>query len=338
MSAACQVWPFPSQRAGSVLTSIQILRPALNLETLTAIEKTKQELENDGQKTSTIYTATKHLKSLAENTDIFDTEQVKQYIAHAKVRNPNTLQLTEKNWCDPYKNKIINIYAVFCEINGIQFTKPKSYKQKSPIPLIPKAKDVEAIISNSSKNMSTIFQIMTETATEEHELEMTPRQQINAQEGKISIIGTKQHDNGTYKLKEQTAEMLRQYLARNTQEYPFPTAKSMRTSWCKARTKTATKLCNPEIKKILLKNLRNYAGAVFYLTMGKDPIQTMYFMRHKKLETTMNYLRGLTEFSANTEYISKVATTAEEAIELLNQGFKEQSIFNEKHIYTKLKY
>ena len=218
------------------------------------------------------------------------------------------------------------------------FSKPKSYKQKSPIPLIPNAKDVEAIISNSSKNMATIFQIMSETAIEEHELEMTPRQQINAQEGKISVIGTKQHDNGTYRLKEQTAEMLRQYLARKTETYPFPTAKQMRTSWCKARTKTTTKLCKPEIKKIQLKSLRNYAGAVFYTTMGKDPIQTMHFMRHKKLETTQDYLRGLTEFTANAQYISKVATTAEEAIELLNQGFKEQAIFGEKHLFTKLKY
>jgi integrase len=186
--------------------------------------------------------------------------------------------------------------------------------------------------------MAVIYKIMTETAVEETELELTPRNQINTNTGTISIIGTKKHDNGTYKLKDQTKEMLNQYLATHTEEYPFPKAKSMRGAWIKSRKRTAKKLCNQELNKIPLKNLRNYAGAIYYLTMGKDPIATMHFMRHKELPTTMHYLKGLTEFTANAEYISKIATTAEEAIELLNQGFKEQSIFGEKHIYTKLKY
>ncbi len=167
---------------------------------------------------------------------------------------------------------------------------------------------------------------------------MVPLNQINPEQGTISVIGVKRHDNGTYKLQDQTAEMLRQYLATHQREYPFPKVESIRESWRCARRTTAKKLCNKEILNIQMKDLRNYAGAIFYLTMGKDPIATMHFMRHKEINTTMDYLRGLTEFSANTTRVSKIATTAEEAIELLNQGFKEESIFGDKHIFTKMKY
>ena len=90
-----------------------------------------------------------------------------------------------------------------------------------------------------------------------------------------------------------------------------------------------------------MKSLRNYAGAVFYLTMGKDPIATKNFMRHKRLEQTMDYLRGIQEFSANAKKVSKLTSTPEETMELINQGFKEETVFyqgtpNEKHILSKI--
>ena len=229
-----------------------------------------------------------------------------------------------------------NAYEIFCAVNNMQYEKPK-FAYKSPIPLIPKTEHINAIVANAPKRIGVIFKILSETAIEGYELEMIPMKQINAQDGILSVVGVKRHDNGTYKLKTQTAEMLRQYLATHQREYPFPKVASIRESWRCSRRTTAKKLCNPEILKIQMKNLRNYAGAIFYLTMGKDPIATMHF-RHKDIETTMDYLRGLTEFTANSEFVSKVATTAEEAIELLNQGFKEQAIFGEKHIFTKLKY
>lgn len=321
---------------GTCLTPLKSTVPTLNLEVLEAINKTKTNLENNGNRPQTVKTVGKELLKLAQHTDIFNTSQVLNYIAKAKVHHFKTGEPTNKNWSEGQKRKVSYAYREFCEVNGLEFTMPR-YKQNSPIPLIPKSNHVEAIINNASKNMATIYTILSETAVEGEELSATPRNQINPEEGTISIIGTKQHDNGTYKLKEQTAEMLRQYLAKKPQEYPFPKQKTMRQAWSDARTKTATKQCNPEILKIPLKNLRNYAGAIFYNTMGKDPIQTMRFMRHKKLETTMDYLRGLTEFTATQEYISKIATTAEEALELLTQGFKEEAIFGEKHLYRKLK-
>jgi integrase len=311
------------------------IRP-IRLEAQASIAKTKRFLENKGDQPGTCNQVEKILTRIARETDIFSPDEVNHYIAHAKVTDRKTGQPTNKDLSDPYKNRIVEAYNNFCESEGIAYTKPR-YKRRSPIPLIPKTEDVQAIITNSSKRIAPIFQIVAETAIEGYELSLIPKQQINSEQGTLSVVGVKGHDNGTYRLKQPTAQMLREYLAKHPQEKPFPTVKSIREAWMHARASTAKKLCKPSIAQIPLRNLRNYAGAVFFLTMGKDPIQTMHFMRHKHLETTMDYLRGLTEFGANQEYISKIATTAEEAIELLNQGFKEEAIFGEKHLYRKLK-
>jgi hypothetical protein len=228
-------------------------------------------------------------------------------------------------------------------------------QETQPAHILPSQRCLEAIINHTSTNFAVIFKILSETAIEGHELHIIPINQIDAKQGKISVVGTKRHDNGIYTLRDDTAEMLRQYLTRpkskrpkiqenelKTSLYPFPTRKTMTQMWVKARTKASKKLCRPELNKIQMKVLRNYAGAIFYLTF-KDPIQTMQFMRHKKLEQTMDYLRGLKEFTAHTTKVTKIATTPEEASDLLNQGFKEESVFgtgtpNEKHLFTKNKY
>ncbi len=60
------------------------------------------------------------------------------------------------------------------------------------------------------------------------------------------------------------------------------------------RRRTAEKLYKPELDKIPCKNLRNYSGAQFYLNLPiRDPIAVMRHLRHKKLETTMHYIRAI---------------------------------------------
>lgn len=193
---------------------------------------------------------------------------------------------------------------------------------------------------------------MTETAIESDELHKIPRSQIDIERGIISVVGNKQHSNGTYTLTPETRNMLKIYLdqpAKKTNiertyhksDYPFPTRKSQGIAWIKAREKTANKLQNKDLLKIPLKNLRNYAGAVYYFSYGKDAIQTQQFMRHKNLQQTSNYLRGITGFTLKLTKIGKIVNTAEEAMDLILQGFKEEAVYhsgtpNEKHVLTKI--
>lgn len=74
--------------------------------------------------------------------------------------------------------------------------------------------------------------------------------------------------------------MLREYIAKNPQEYPFPQPKVMSQIWRKTRNKIADNLKQPNFKKIPMKNLRNYSGAKLYYSL-KDPIAVMRHLRHK---------------------------------------------------------
>jgi integrase len=142
---------------------------------------------------------------------------------------------------------------------------------------------------------ATIFTIMAETAIEAQELTNIPHNRINLDKGEISVMGTKHHANGIYPLRPRTAEMLRQYLARrNPNLSPFPRSKQIQQSWQHCRRAAVKKFCDPELKKIPLKNLRNYAGAEYYYNAGnKDPWAVMRFMRHYRISTTQHYLQNL---------------------------------------------
>ena len=252
------------------------------------------------------------LRKIAREANIFDPIAVKKLVANLK--NNGT------------KNKYENFYNHFCRANQIPYD-VTFWKYTPPIPLIPSTEEVNIIINSATERFHTPFLIMSETAIEGEELSLTTRKQIDPKEGVISVIGTKGHSNNTYKLSEKTAEYLRLYLSKYSDEQPFPLTRQLGDAWRLYRKGRAKQLNRPNLLKIQLKNLRNYAGAVFYLTRGKDPIQTMFFMRHKNLQTTLNYLRAIKSFSAKAEYITKTVRlgkpdTIERITELANLGFE----------------
>jgi integrase len=266
---------------------------------------------------------------------LFNPKQVMDYILsyQTKAKKPAT---------NGFKKCLIQTYATFCKFNQIPFDRPKGLRHESPIPLIPTMANVEKIINNASRKYVTIFRILTETAVEGEELHQTHRNQIDPEQGTISVNGCKGHTNGVYKLKTQTAEMLRQYLAKHPEPYPFPESRAMSLMWQQYRKKASRKLCEPELLKIQMKNLRNYAGAIFYNAKGKDPIATQRFMRHKKLDTTQQYLQGIMLYEENEEYTTKTVqlgtpTTIREITELSDAGYQYYTEANGYKLFRKRK-
>jgi len=267
---------------------------------------------------------------MATETNLFNSRETARYILNlqrrphptAKNRPPNTKPLGKR-----YLKNLLDTYAIFCNANQIPYDKPK-LKYENPAQIIPTTEQVTKIISASSSKYSTIFTIMAETAAEGEELRQTPREQIDLDQGIISLTGTKGHNNGIYRLKTRTADLLRKYLAKTTSQtkYPFPKPKALGETWRRARTEAANKFAEPELAKIPLKNLRNYAGAIFYKTTGrKDPIATMRFMRHKRIDTTLHYLQTI-NLDEPEEYITvaiQLGTpeTQKRIIEYSNAGY-----------------
>jgi integrase len=313
---------------GVVLTSnIKTIPPEIDSRIATTLIK----MENNGLTSITVKHIEYSLKQLAQHSNLLDPEEVKQYVAHAttnKNKQP-VAQDTKNRWCYSYDK--------FCKVNNIQWEKPY-YKVEEKAPLIPTKDNVNAIINNASKKYATIFTILAEIGCEGHELETVTQRDIDAENGIIRICGCKGHASGTYKLKTQTATMLRVYLANNPQEHPFPTSQAMRQIWIDTRRRAAKKLCKPELDKIPCKNLRNYSGAMLYLTSPvRDPIAVMRHLRHKKLETTMHYIRAIVLDDSDEKWTCRMVATKEEASALIEEGFTYVQTIGDTHLYRKRK-
>ena len=293
-----------------------------------AIINTLLKMRSEAKAESTIHSISQYLSQLSRKTNLQNPDQVKNYISTA------TNEKTNRPLSNGSKNKLCLAYEWYCKTNNIQWKKP-FYKEAEGTPIIPTTEAVNKIIAAASHKFATIFTILAEIGAEGQELRNTPRNKIDTTQGTITITGTKGHGSATYKLKTKTTEMLREYLAKYTEEYPFPNPKIMAQIWRTTRTKATNNLNQPELKNIPMKNLRNYSRAKLYYLLP-DPIAVMRHLRHKKLETTMHYIRGIT-INGEEEYIAQGATTAEECMKLIEEGFTKANEIDDIHIYKKRK-
>ena len=292
------------------------------------IVNTLINLKNNGKAENTIKSVSQNLTRMTKHTDLTKPEQVKEYIANAnRIDNGKPLS-------NGTKSKLAFCYNCLCKANNMEWEIPR-YKWEQRIPIIPTKANVTKIIAASTKRYATIFTILAETGASGQELHNISKDNIDIEQGIISVKGCKGHASGTYKLKKRTAEMLLEYLTENPQEYPFPQPKVMSQIWRKTRNKLADNLKQPQLRQIPMKNLRNYSGAQLYYKL-LDPIAVMRHLRHKKLETTMHYLRGIT-IGGDEEWTCKTAKNIKEATSLIEAGFQYITEINGIKLFRKRK-
>jgi integrase/recombinase XerD len=186
--------------------------------------------------------------------------------------------------------------------------------------MIPTTANIDKIISASSQKYSTIFTILKEHGLEAHELATVTRNDIDQERGIINVRGCKGHNSRTIKLNTKTADMLRIYLQRYTENNPFPNSHAMGEEWRSTRKRLARNLNQPELTKIPMRNLRHHFATQKY-DQTKDILLIKALLGHKKLETTMFYTQLIT-FNQDDEYTCKATTDNKEAQDLIEHGFQ----------------
>jgi len=289
-------------------------------------------LKSNGKSDGTIKTVSYKLRQIARKCDLNNPNEVKLFIANA------TNQKTRQPLNNATKHKFTVAYDHYCKIIGIQWTKPK-YKVVETTPLIPTTENVNAIINHASKKYITIFTILKETGFAPKELANTTQKDIDTEQGMIRVKGVKGHASGTYKLKPHTAKMLRTYIHKHPQTHPFPNPHAMSQIWVDTRRRALKKLCKPQLEKIELRNLRNYSASTYYKSLPiRDPIALMRHLRHKKLETTMHYIRAIDlDYEKDENYIARTSTTIEEDAKLIENGFQYITERNGTKLFKKRK-
>ena len=240
--------------------SVTIRRPQQETPYDEQINKTIAKATIEGKAQNTIKSFRHRLRQLSKVADLNSPNDVKNAIGYSKLANSS-------------KCSFALAYEWYTKANGLQREKPH-YKWNLPTPIIPTTDQVNKIISATTFRFATIFKLMAEIGVEGEELHQTHRNQFEQTQAIISIKGLKGHGSANYKLKSQIAEMLREYLAKNPQEYPFPQPKTMSEMWRRARNTASRNNNDPSLKTIPMKNLRNYSGAQFWYSFP-DPIGVM---------------------------------------------------------------
>ena len=286
--------------------SLAIRRPQPEVRNQLEIDKTIEKAQIEGKATNTLLGFRHRLRQLSRTCDLMNPDDVKKTIGYSKLSNSS-------------KCSFALAYEWFTKTNGLTWQKPRYKWVLNPI-RIPTTTQVERIISASTEKYATIFHLMKEIGVEGEELHQTKRDQYDKANAVIAIKGLKGHDSNNYKLKPYMSQMLEMYLLKYTADYPFPRPKSMQEMWHSARDKASRIHNDPELKKIPMKSLRNYSGVQVYFKSDKCPITVKRHLRHRKLETTMHYLRGIV-INGEEEYTVKTANNIKEATALLEAGF-----------------
>jgi integrase len=298
-----------------------IRRPHEEVRYKEQIDKTIAKAQAEGKAKNTLRGFRNRLTQLSRFSDLMNPGDVKNAIGFSKLSNSS-------------KCSYVLAYQWFTKTNGLTWQKPK-YKWTLGTPIIPTTSQVEKIISATTTKFATIFKLMAETGVEGEELHQTHRNQFDSTQALISIKGLKGHGSANYHLKQPTAEMLREYLAKYQGEYPFPQPKVMSKMWRTARDTASKNHNDPTLKNIPMKNLRNYSGAQYYYQFP-DPIGVMRHLRHKRIETTMHYLRAIV-LEGDIEFDCKTAKTPEEITKLVELGYTKADEIDGIHIYRKRK-
>ncbi|HML03655.1 MAG TPA: hypothetical protein VK487_09845 [Candidatus Bathyarchaeia archaeon] len=303
----------PQTESQSAIEQLKPIAPEIEQKIAYTLIKLKA---SSGSGDETIKRIGYALTRLAQECNLNDPIETGTFIRDMK--HPKT----KKEMDNATKNKYANAYKKYCAENGIQWKKPY-YRVVEKTPLIPTPRQVQAIIDNSSENYVTIFTIQAEIGCSPKELYQVTQDKINKETGEISITGVKGHASANYKLKPQTKELLLKYLATHPDEHPFPKAHAQSVKWSEFRARAAKKLNDKELLKIDLRNLRNYSGERYYKSLPvRDPILVMRHLRHKKLETTMHYIRAIVlDYEEDDQWISLITRTTEEECKAIEKGY-----------------
>jgi integrase len=298
----------------------------------TKIINTLETMKAKGLKRSTVKSAYKTLRELNRHVDLMNPEAVKLHISNMK----NT-KVKDQDLNDQSRQKHVNNYDYFVKYNGLKWEKP-IYKWDTKTPIAPTKLQADLIIASApSLNYATIFKILLESGFEGQELHNTALQDIDIEQGKITVAGTKGHSGRCYQFTKPTAEMLKLYVAKHQRTHPFPRPNVMGDIWRRSRKRAYEKTGNKALLNIPLKGLRNLSGFLLW-TKIPDPWRVMVHMGHKKLDTTQHYLKGLMlQINEDPEYDVKSARTIEERMTLLEAGYEKKDEIDGIALFRKRK-
>jgi integrase len=257
--------------------------------------------------------------------NLWDTKAVEEYIDQA-------------DWTNGRKEHVSLAYRNWCESKGFDF-KPRKYKRQVKLPYIPSENEIDQLIGGFSvSKYGPYLQLLKETAFRPVEASRLRPSDFDLERRVVTLNEPAKNSNPRQvRLSPKLVLMLAPLLARTIEDgriWGRRTA-SIYNNFQKIRNRTAERLGNPRLRKITLKTFRHWKATMLYHET-KDILYVQNFLGHKSIQNTLVYTH-LIENEPENKYIIKVASTLEEYIELLENGFEYISDYEDKKILRKRK-
>ena len=266
-------------------------------------------LKKQGKSESTIKTQCGSIRNLYNlAADLNNAESVKEIVALKECSNGT-------------KQNLINAYRNFATYMGIKLSEMPKYRAKSKLPFIPTESELDQLIACAGPKLQPYLQTLKETFARAGEIAALKWRDVDLERHITTINDAEKNSNPRQiEISDKLVTMLKRIPKTSELVFGENAAKRMRQLFHWTRTRLAYRTQNPRIKQIHLHSFRHWGATMLYHDT-KDIMLVMARLGHKSITSTQIYVK-LLKTGNRDEYISKVATTLEEAETLIESGFE----------------
>ena len=266
-------------------------------------------MQKQGYAEETISSWIVWLKGLVKlGANLWDPENVKEIIGK------------QQKWSSSYKMLQMYAYEAFLKMENLTWTRPR-YTQAESLPFIPTEKEIDQLISATSKVVSAFLQGLKDTGADPGELAKLKWIDVDKEAKTVKITPVKGHSPRILKVSQQFIDSLQRLP--KTSEQIFPKRRNLSDRFYIQRKRIAYKLNNPRLLKISFRTIRHWKGTMEY-HRTRDILHVKKILGHKAIQNTLKYIdieANLFE-TTNDQFIVKVATNTQEACKLIEVGFE----------------
>lgn len=257
---------------------------------------------------ATTKTRYKILKLMAKNNvNLSDPEAVQLFIA------------TRKEWSSGHKQIAVYAYDQYAKMQKIQWTAP-FYDNNKTLPFVPTEKEIEALISGTSKKISTTLQALKETGFRIGELWSCKWTDLDEEKSTLKCKSEKHGNPREIRVTRKLINMLQALPKTNDFMFGNTSLNNHRWRYDRQKTALAKKLQNPRLKQIHFHTFRHYYATKLFSETKSLPI-VMEKLGHRNINSTMVYTH-IVEFDEESQnYHHAIARDEKEAGELIDNGW-----------------
>jgi len=285
-------------------------------------------------KPSTIERKVKMIKSMVKNHGV-DLANPDEF-----VRFLNTV-----DWKSGTKDIAVDSYRDYLNMIGLTQVKLPHIRREESYPFIPLEEELDALISAVTFRVGAFLRLLKETGVRPIEAWRLKWLDIDITNRCVTITPAKYSRPRKLKITEQTLNLILSLPRRNQYVWSPSGVKDrfnkelshFTRNYTKQRKRISAKLRNPRISLISLRTFRHWKATMEYVKT-KDIVHVKELLGHVNIQNTLKYIHLANAITKLTEeFISKVATTVEEACALIEQGFEYVCDMDDIKIFRKRK-